>query len=80
MYLMQIVHAERYLANIPTTNILVKGIGINKQPSHVSHLANIPTANILVKGICVRKHILHIGLLLVMPILMSLKIQPKLGL
>jgi surface protein len=22
-----------YLANIPTTNILVKGIGINKQPS-----------------------------------------------
>jgi surface protein len=39
----------------------VKGIGINKQPSHVSHLANIPTANILVKGICVRKHILHIS-------------------
>jgi hypothetical protein len=41
-----------YIANIPTTNILVKGICANKHPRHISYLANIPITNILVKGGC----------------------------
>jgi surface protein len=42
-----------YLANIPTTNILVKGICLMKHLIHIGYIANIPTINILVKGICV---------------------------
>jgi hypothetical protein len=41
-----------YLANIPTANILVKGICATKHQIHISHLTNIPTANVLVKGMC----------------------------
>jgi hypothetical protein len=38
-----------HLANIPFTNVLVKGVCFRKHIRHISHFANIPTANILVK-------------------------------
>jgi hypothetical protein len=44
-----IIHSG-YFANIPITNILVKGNCPIKHPRHASRLANIPTANVLVKG------------------------------
>jgi hypothetical protein len=42
-------------SNIPTANILIKGMCVIKHPRHIGHLANIPTANILIKGSCIRK-------------------------
>jgi hypothetical protein len=41
-----------HLANIPTVNILIKGVCVIKHPRHISHIANIPTTNVLIKGIC----------------------------
>jgi hypothetical protein len=47
--------------NIPTANVLVKGMCIVKHIRHSTHLANIPTVNILIKGVCVIKHPRHIS-------------------
>jgi hypothetical protein len=50
IYLKKQVDINGNGANIPITNILVKGNCPIKHPRHASRLANIPTANVLVKG------------------------------
>jgi hypothetical protein len=47
------------LANIPITNILVKGTCARKHIRHIRHLTNIPTTNVLIKDGCGMKHIRH---------------------
>jgi hypothetical protein len=44
-----------YLANMPATNVLVKGLCAKKHMTHIGHLTNIPIINVLIKGGCVKK-------------------------
>jgi hypothetical protein len=41
------IRHSTHLANIPTANILIKGVCVIKHPRHISYLANIPTTAML---------------------------------
>ena len=48
------------MAGVPTTDVLVEGVGVQEHTSHIGHMAGIPTADMLVENNSTLEHVTQI--------------------